>query len=135
MSKKRVLMADDEPMVLRVLRLQLEKAGYEVETVPNGEAALERIRESHPDVLITDIEMPRMSGEELCIALQDEFPDRGFPIFVATSLTGLRHREWAKKIDDLHFLEKPLSARKMLTALGDYFAGLTNRNTQEPASC
>lgn len=135
MSKKRILMADDEPMVLRVLRLQLEKAGYEVETVPNGEAALARIRESHPDLLITDIEMPRMSGEELCITLQKEFPDRAFPIFVATSLTGLRHREWAQTIDNLHFLEKPLSARKLLTALGDYFSGLANRGSREPASC
>jgi CheY-like chemotaxis protein len=123
MSDKRILLVDDEPMVLRVLRLQLQNAGYEVDTAPNGMVALERIRESAPDVVITDIEMPKMSGEELCKALHVEFPDRTFPIFVATSLTGVRHREWALSLPHLHFLEKPLSARKLLTALGECFAG------------
>ena len=133
MTGKLVLMADDEPVVLRVLRLQLEKAGYVVETVPNGEAALERLRDGYPDVLITDIEMPRMTGEELCRRIEIEFPDRGFPIFVATSLTGLRHREWTQAIADLHLLEKPLSARKLLTALNDYFASTTSTSSREPA--
>ena len=126
-------MADDEPMVLRVLRLQLERAGYEVDTAPNGEVALEKVRENPPDVLITDIEMPRMNGEQLCLRLQSEFPDRSFPIFVATSLTGLRHRDWTHGMANLHFLEKPLSARKMLTSLSEYFAQTTKVTRQEPA--
>ena len=121
MTNKRILLVDDEAMVLRVLRLQLEKAGYAVETANNGEQALERIRESAPDALITDIEMPKLSGEELCKALHAEYPDRGYPIFVATSLTGVRHREWSQAIANVHFLEKPLSARRLLIALGDYF--------------
>ena len=133
MTGKLVLMADDEPVVLRVLRLQLEKSGYVVETVPNGEAALERLREGFPDVLITDIEMPKMSGEELCRRIQLEFPERQFPIFVATSLTGLRHRDWTQAIANLHLLEKPLSARKLLTALTDYFASTTSITRREPA--
>jgi chemosensory pili system protein ChpA (sensor histidine kinase/response regulator) len=126
-------MADDEPMVLRVLRLQLERAGYEVDTAPNGEVALEKVRENPPDVLITDIEMPRMNGEQLCLQLQSEFPERSFPIFVATSLTGLRHRDWTQGMANLHFLEKPLSARKMLTSLSEYFAQTTKVTRQEPA--
>ena len=133
MTGKRILMADDEPVVLRVLRLQLEKAGYVVETVPNGEAALARLRDGYPDVLITDIEMPKMTGEELCRRIEIEFPDREFPIFVATSLTGLRHREWTRDIANLHLLEKPLSARKLLTALDEYFASTTSITRREPA--
>lgn len=121
MSTKRILLVDDEPMVLRVLRLQLEKAGYTVETASNGEQALQRLRESAPDALITDIEMPKLSGEELCKTLHAEYPDRAYPIFVATSLTGLRHREWSQAIANVHFLEKPLSARRLLIALADYF--------------
>jgi len=123
MSKKQILLVDDEPMVLRVLRLQLQKAGYDVDTAPNGEAALERIREIAPDVVITDIEMPKMSGEDLCKTIAREFPDRQFPIFVATSLTGIRHREWAQAIPNMYFLEKPLSARKLLAALNEHFSG------------
>lgn len=123
MSEKRILLVDDEPMVLRVLRLQLQKAGYDIDTAPDGQVALERIRESAPDAVITDIEMPRMSGEDLCKTIAREFPDRQFPIFVATSLTGIRHREWAQTIPNMQFLEKPLSARKLLAALNEYFSG------------
>lgn len=122
MSNKKILLVDDEPMVLRVLRLQLQKAGYDVDTAPNGAAALERIREAAPDVVITDIEMPKMSGEDLCKTVAAEFPDRKFPMFVATSLTGVRHREWAQTISQLHFLEKPLSARKLIALLNEYFS-------------
>ena len=125
MSKKRILLVDDEPMVLRVLRLQLERSGYAVETAGNGADALGRIRERAPDALITDIEMPRMSGEELCKALEAEHPDRSFPVFVATSLTGSRHREWSRAINNLYFLEKPLSAKRLLMALEDYFRAET----------
>jgi len=131
MSKKRILLADDEPMVLRVLRLQLENAGYSVETAPNGKAALEIVEVTPPDALVTDIEMPKMSGEELCKNLRDSMPDRSFPIFVVTSLTALRHREWSEKIENLHFLEKPLSAKKLISALRDYFAAEQQVGSEE----
>ncbi|MFW2405992.1 MAG: response regulator [Gammaproteobacteria bacterium] len=134
MSKKRILLADDEPMVLRVLRLQLQNAGYAVETAPNGEEALNKILETAPDVLITDIEMPKMTGEELCKTLRDRLPERSFPIFVATSLTGLEHRRWAQSIANLHFLEKPLSARKLLAALDHHFNPHSCRGGEEHAS-
>ena len=130
MTEWKILLVDDEPVVLRVIRLALEKAGYQVETRPNGLAALERIREQPPDVLITDIEMPQMSGQELCQKLEAEMPDRRFPIFVATSLTGLEHRGWSQSIPRLVFLEKPLSARKLVKTLNDYFEDQAARTTQ-----
>ncbi len=132
MNTKHILLADDEPMVLRVLRLQLEKAGYAVETAKNGEEALQRIRDLAPDALITDIEMPKLSGEELCKILQAECPERAFPIFVATSLTDIRHREWAQAITNVHFLEKPLSARQLLRALAEYFQAEEAGNAPAP---
>lgn len=121
MSEKRILIVDDEPLVLRVLRLALEKAGYTVETQPNGLAALESIVDSPPDVMITDIEMPEISGKELCQRIEQDFPNRSFPIFVATSLTSLEHRNWSDSFENLIFMEKPLSARKLLAELTRYF--------------
>ena len=67
---KRILIVDDEPHVIRVMRLSLERAGYEVFEAANGEIALQRIAESMPDVMITDIDMPRMTGEQLCKEIQ-----------------------------------------------------------------
>ena len=133
MSKKRILLVDDEPMVLRVLRLQLEKAGFSVETAPNGRAALDIIEQSPPDALVTDIDMPQMSGEELCKHLYSQQSDPGFPIFVATSLTALRHREWSANLESLKFIEKPLSAKKLLAALKDYFESESQVDSEETA--
>ncbi len=109
----KIYLTDDEPAPIRVLKMTLERKGYEVETFPNGEQVLHRIREQIPDVLITDIEMPVMTGEELCAQLKVEFPARTFPIFVVTSLTDLQHRQWAQGMENLHFLEKPISMRRL----------------------
>ena len=118
---RHVLIADDEPMVARLLRIALERAGYRVSTVADGAAAWERICQAPPDVLITDIDMPRMNGEQRCKRVHAELPDRSFPICVLTSKTALEHRDWSQKIDDLMFLEKPVSVRTLLAKLDERF--------------
>ncbi len=117
----KILLVDDEPMVLRVMRSALERAGFEVDIAVDGEAAWKKIEESHPDVLVTDIEMPRLSGHELCQRIQEKLPSRKFPIFVSTSLTALEHREWSRGISGLVFLEKPISIRKLRTEISKHF--------------
>lgn len=120
---KRILIADDERHVLRVLSQSLERAGFAVEGVLNGAAALDSVRAQPPDVLITDIQMPRMTGEELCKRIQQEMPERRFLIFVVTSRTEVEHREWSREIDNLQFLEKPISIRSLVAKLDAYFGG------------
>ncbi len=118
---KKIVIVDDEPHVLRVLRLSLEREGYEVASYGNGEEALEALRESQPDVLVTDIQMPRMDGEQLCQNIQAELPERNFLIFVLTSRTEIEHREWSRQIDNLQFLEKPVSIRNLIECLNEHF--------------
>lgn len=119
---KKILIADDEPQMTRVLKLYLERAGYQVESAPNGAIALACIQKSAPDVLVTDIQMPLMTGKQLCLALEEEFPHRTFPIFVMTSMTDRDHREWTQKIQNLEFLEKPVSMRALIVKLDRHFA-------------
>ncbi len=116
----KILLVDDEPMVLRVMRRALEREGHQVDVAVDGEDAWAKITESCPDVLVTDIEMPRLSGRELCQRIQDKLPDRKFPIFVSTSLTALEHREWSKNISQLVFLEKPISIRKLRVEISKF---------------
>jgi CheY-like chemotaxis protein len=123
---KRILIADDEPHVLRVLKLSLEKEGYAVDVCANGKEALTRLEQEYPDILITDIQMPQMSGEELCHHIQAHMPDRNFLIFVLTSRTEIEHREWSREIHNLLFLEKPVSIRDLVEKLEGYFAGVTD---------
>ena len=118
---KRILLVDDEPMILRIMRLALAADGYDLSVAANGEDALSQIERNCPDLLITDIEMPRMSGKQLCMHLQETMPDRKFPIFVSTSLAGLEHSEWSRHIHNLTFLEKPISVRKLRLLISTAF--------------
>ena len=119
---KKILIADDEPHVLRVMKMSLENEGYAVDTCANGMEALARIEREHPDILITDIQMPQMTGEELCRHIEEYIPQREFVIFVLTSRTEIEHREWSRQIDNLLFLEKPVSIRNLIEKLDGYFA-------------
>ena len=118
---KQVLIVDDEPHVIRIMRLALEKAGYRVSEAANGLQALEFLKDNHPDVMITDIDMPRMTGRELCAEIERTMPGRIFHIFVLTSRAEDEHREWSAAMRNLGFMEKPVSIRRLLSALDDLF--------------
>lgn len=111
---KRILLVDDQPAVLRVMRLGIEQAGYAIETAYDGHEALDIVADSHPDFMVTDIDMPGMGGKELCMAILERHPDRRFPIVVLTSRSELEHRSWTASIPNLTFIEKPVSMRQLL---------------------
>ncbi len=71
-DKKRILVVDDEPQITRVLRTALTGSGYEVRTAEDGHAGLRSAREWQPDLVITDVSMPNMTGIELCGQLRAE---------------------------------------------------------------
>jgi two-component system KDP operon response regulator KdpE len=71
-NKKRILVVDDEPQITRVLRTALTGSGYEVRTAEDGHAGLRTVREWQPDLVITDVSMPNMTGIELCSQLRAE---------------------------------------------------------------
>ncbi len=119
---KLILIVDDQPHVIRVLRLTLEKEGYRVVTANDGNEALGKIRVEQPDVLITDIQMAGMDGRELCRALKAELPERKFITLVMTSMTAREEREWVQEMPRTEFLEKPISPRSLVTRLGRHFA-------------
>ena len=119
---KRIMIVDDHAPVLRVLKLGLEEAGYEVDTSSNGSECLVKLCDAQPDFLVTDIDMPRMCGKELCKAIEEQFPNRTFPIVVLTSRTELEHRDWTRDIENLAFMEKPVSVRRLVALIGRAFA-------------
>ena len=117
---RNILIVEDEPHVVRVMQLALENNGYEVGVANNGEQALAILEKGKPDILITDINMPRMSGETLCKKIEENMPKRNFPILVLTSKTEIEHRDWTNKMENTFFLEKPVSIRKLLKMLEEH---------------
>ncbi len=69
-ERKRVLVVDDEPQIGRVMRTSLSSNGYDVRVAADGEAALELFHDWHPDLVITDLSMPNLTGLELCRRLR-----------------------------------------------------------------
>ena len=70
-ERPRILVVDDEPQITRTLRTSLSSHGYEVQVANDGEAALEVFRTWKPDLIITDLSMPKMTGIELCEHIRD----------------------------------------------------------------
>lgn len=114
---QKVFIVDDHGPVIRVLRLGLEEAGFEVVSASTGSECLLQLCDQLPDFLVTDIDMPRMSGKELCFAIQKQFPDRTFPIIVLTARSELEHRDWIRDFDNLSFMEKPVSVRRLVASI------------------
>jgi two-component system, OmpR family, alkaline phosphatase synthesis response regulator PhoP len=121
---KKILIVDDEPHVSLLLKQFLERTGYSINTALNGEQALERIAEQMPDVLITDVQMPKMNGMELCESVINRFPSQGILIMLMTSRTDREIRVWAEQQGQVVLMEKPLSMRRLAIQLSQHFGSL-----------
>jgi two-component system chemotaxis sensor kinase CheA len=91
--RRRVLVVDDSVMTRTLERTILESAGYTVLVAPDGEHALELLNETTVDAIVSDIEMPGMSGLELTAAIRQDERWRHLPIVLVTSLDSPEHVE------------------------------------------
>ena len=129
---KTVMLVDDEPTTLRVIRLALEKAGYEVTTAGDGADALKILRDRHFDVLVTDLNMPRMNGRELCEAITEECAGHEPLTFVLTARPGDGHRTRAHDLENVEFLEKPASLRHLVARIAARLVGEDREAVKTP---
>ena len=104
--KARILVVDDDRSALSALRQLLGDSGYAVESAEDGVAALEIADERHPDVVVTDLDMPRMNGMELLEKLRARDPD--LPVIVVTSLQDTASAVAAMRAGAEDYLTKPL---------------------------
>jgi len=79
-----IVVAEDHEDIRFVLKRALEKAGHQVVEAADGAAALEAVRRHRPDVVVTDVDMPRMSGLDLCRAIRADPELRHIPVVLAS---------------------------------------------------
>jgi YesN/AraC family two-component response regulator len=115
-----ILIIDDEPQIRSMLKLMLERDGYEVAEAPDGIEAIRLYRQNPADLIITDLIMPNQDGIGMIIALKKEFPDVKI---IAMSGGGLNKPEGylkgAKKLGAACTLTKPIDRDEMLRAVKD----------------
>jgi CheY-like chemotaxis protein len=101
----KILMVDDSKFLRLATERALARAGYEVYTAPDGEHALQTAREKHPDVILLDMLLPKMSGPEVLKELKKNKATAGIPVVV---LTGLSQKNAERLQNDgaFAFLEK-----------------------------
>ena len=101
------MVVDDSVTMRKVTGRVLERHNFEVATAKDGLDALERMADVTPDLMLLDIEMPRMDGYELATAMKADPRMRDVPIIMITSRTGEKHRERAFEIGVQRYLGKP----------------------------
>jgi len=119
---RRVLVADDSRSVREALAILLAQAGFTVEVVPDGWEAWERLQDHAFDVLITDLEMPRVHGWDLIAKCRSSPALRKLPIVVLTARTGDHSRSRAMNAGADAFSGKPLTRRGILDQIADAVA-------------
>ncbi len=102
----RVLLVEDSPLAREMEKTVLESSGMAVDTAVDGLDALDRIEVRIPDVVISDVEMPRMDGYDLLRKLRDDDRYRGVPVFMVTSRDSEEDRETARRLGADGFLNK-----------------------------
>lgn len=85
---KRILIVDDELDILKVLKFRLTQRGYEIATAVNGQEGLERAKEFKPDLILADIVMPIIKGDELCQQIKADPATRHIAVIIMTASIG-----------------------------------------------
>lgn len=117
-----VMVVDDSITVRRVTDRLLTRNGLRVVTARDGLEALALLQDELPDIVLLDIEMPRMDGFELATALRDDGRTAALPIVMITSRTGDKHTERAKQIGVDGYLGKPYQESELLGTIADLLA-------------
>jgi DNA-binding response OmpR family regulator len=111
---KRILIADDEPHMLRVTELSLKKGGFEVILARDGRQAVELTTAQKPDLVVLDVVMPEMDGFEALRALKGNPETAGIPVIILTSRGQRIAQSEAESSGATLYLTKPFSPSELL---------------------
>ena len=114
MSNKRILVADDEPNLVRSLTFILQKEGYATASAANGEEALEKIKQSKPDLVFLDVMMPQKNGYEVCKEVKQEPDLRSIYIIILTAKGQEADREQGAGCGADEFITKPFGLQEIV---------------------
>jgi chemosensory pili system protein ChpA (sensor histidine kinase/response regulator) len=118
-----VMVIDDSITMRKVTGSMLERNGYNIMTAKDGVDALAQLEHAQPDIMLLDIEMPRMDGFELARHLRNNELYQHIPIIMVTSRTGEKHRERARELSIESYMGKPFQERELLESINELTAG------------
>ena len=126
MSKKYVLIVDDDPDLVETVCMMLEDKGYEVGKAYDGLEGKEAINERHPDLLVLDVMMPRKDGYELCSELKADSATKDIPVILLTAVgeavptTSYTHAQ-GMSTEAEEYIPKPVDSKTLVEAVDSFF--------------
>ena len=121
---KKILVVDDEKHIVRLVQVNLERAGYEVVTAYDGEEALQKVKQERPDLIVLDVMMPKMDGFEVMKHLKADPTTRDIPVIMLTAKAQDADvfKGWQSGVDC--YLTKPFNPLELLTFIRRIFESL-----------
>lgn len=114
MDRKRLLFVDDEPHVTHVLSRKLERAGFEVRVARDGEEGFDAAVAFQPDLIVSDLQMPRLDGLAMATRLASEASTAHIPILMLSGRGFLLNTQMAASTRIVRVLEKPFAASEIV---------------------
>ena len=119
MAEKKVLVVDDEIHIIHVVAIKLRNNGYEVTSAENGAEAFELALAEKPDIIVTDFQMPIMTGLELVEKLRQCEETKDIPVIMLTARGFAIEDEQKEDLRISEFLSKPFSPKELLRSIED----------------
>ena len=124
---RRIVVADDEHHIRAVVAAKLRGAGFEVFEARDGAEALELALEHRPDLLVTDLQMPLMSGLELCLRLKVDQRTAGVPVVMLTARGYILDQGQIDETNIRELMSKPFAAKELLRRVHEILGTSTAR--------
>src|SRR5258705_7263243 len=116
-----VMVVDDDSDILDMTRIVLEEGGYRVLAMSSGQAALRALEESHPDLILLDINMPEMDGWQVLRVLKVDERTTTIPVAMFSIKMAVRDRLHGEQEGAFDYITKPFSTEELLTRVGRIF--------------
>lgn len=133
MSPPRVLIADDDPLGAELLEAYLSDSECELRTASDGEQTLQLVASWHPDLILLDVMMPRISGFEVCKRLRGDAATRDIAILMITALDQPSDIERAVEAGTDDFLSKPINKTELLLRVRSLLKSRQNKRELDRA--
>ncbi|MFH1387282.1 MAG: response regulator [bacterium] len=118
--KKTILLIDDESDIIMVTTVRLENAGYQVLTAKDGEDGLSMAKKAKPDLILLDLLLPKMRGEEVCKILKSDPEFKQIPIILFTASQAGKVEDVAKNTGADSYILKPFESDTLMAKIKEF---------------
>lgn len=134
MRNQTILIVDDEAHIVHIIRYKLEREGYNIVTANDGQEAYDLAQSVNPDLIVTDFQMPVLSGYEMCVKLHDSDVTADTPIVMVTARGHKLSPNELAETNIRQLMCKPFSARELIVVIDELLNESGNDGTVEGAN-